>query len=295
MAMMLRRIVTLGLVTVLFGGTVSIADAAVVTPGAIIACQRSHQSMDDPIVFPNQPGASHLHVFHGAKATNSETTTPEALRAGGTTCFTQADSSGYWVPAVFARGQQLQPATKFDALFYYFCYFGPSVCSNMQDIPQGLRWVVGNVHAMSPAENPGLANKTIIWKCGPGTPGKSTPQPPAQCSTGVMVVRLRGPSCWDGVNLDSPDHKSHMAYPVGTNSSGAGGSCPSSHPVPLPRLDSFFRLNVGKSPIGEVTLASGGWWTIHQDFFNAWSPSGLANFMDRCINAIKDCGKNPAV
>ena len=21
------------------------------------------------------------------------------------------------------------------------------------------------------------------------------------------------PQCWDGVNLDSPDHKSHMAYP----------------------------------------------------------------------------------
>ena len=292
---MMRRIITLGLCTVLFISMTSVTRAVIVTPGAIFACQRSHQSMDDPIVFPDQPGASHLHVFYGAKATDAGTTTPEAIRAGGTTCFIQADSSGYWIPAVYARGVQLQPATKFHALFYYFCYFGPSVCANMQDIPQGLRWVVGDAHAMSAAENPDLQNKAIIWKCGPGNSGKSTIQPPAQCSSGVLVARLRSRSCWDGVNLDSPDHKSHMAYPVGTTASGSGGTCPETHPVPLPRLDSYFRLKVGAAPIGEVSLSSGGWWTIHQDFFNAWTPSGMASFMDRCINANIDCGQNPAV
>ncbi|WP_309624448.1 DUF1996 domain-containing protein [Methylibium sp.] len=35
------------------------------------------------------------------------------------------------------------------------------------------------------------------------------------------------PQCWDGKNLDSPDHKSHMAYP-------SDGGCPRSHPVALP-------------------------------------------------------------
>jgi hypothetical protein len=38
------------------------------------------------------------------------------------------------------------------------------------------------------------------------------------------------PSCWDGVNLDSADHKSHMAYPIQNYN---GGDCPSSHPVHL--------------------------------------------------------------
>lgn len=41
-------------------------------------------------------------------------------------------------------------------------------------------------------------------------------------------------SCWDGKNLDSPDHKSHVTY-SGTGASG-GGSCPSSHPVKLPQV-----------------------------------------------------------
>lgn len=42
-------------------------------------------------------------------------------------------------------------------------------------------------------------------------------------------------SCWDGVNVDSADHKSHVAYP----SSGVfetTGTCPDTHPVRLPQL-----------------------------------------------------------
>jgi len=41
---------------------------------------------------------------------------------------------------------------------------------------------------------------------------------------------LRFPTCWDGVNLDSPDHISHMSYPS-TGTFESGGPCPASHPV----------------------------------------------------------------
>lgn len=34
------------------------------------------------------------------------------------------------------------------------------------------------------------------------------------------------PSCWDGKNLDSDDHKSHVAFPDGVST----GNCPSTHP-----------------------------------------------------------------
>jgi hypothetical protein len=46
--------------------------------------------------------------------------------------------------------------------------------------------------------------------------------------------------CWDGVNLDSPDHKSHVAYPTAGpatfSGSSTGGACPSTHPVKIPQL-----------------------------------------------------------
>jgi len=57
---------------------------------------------------------------------------------------------------------------------------------------------------------------------GPETNGFPTKNCPNGLRTQVFF-----PSCWDGKNLDSPDHKSHMAYPSGVNS----GSCPASHPV----------------------------------------------------------------
>jgi len=41
--------------------------------------------------------------------------------------------------------------------------------------------------------------------------------------------------CWDGKNLDSPDHQSHVAYGQGSGANG-GGACPSSHPVKLPQI-----------------------------------------------------------
>jgi hypothetical protein len=46
--------------------------------------------------------------------------------------------------------------------------------------------------------------------------------------------------CWDGVNLDSPDHKSHVAYPTNGpalfSGTGTGGACPSTHPVKIPQV-----------------------------------------------------------
>ena len=47
------------------------------------------------------------------------------------------------------------------------------------------------------------------------------------------------PSCWDGVNLDSPDHMSHVAYAVDGE---VDGDCPSSHPVKIPAISLFFRI-----------------------------------------------------
>ena len=43
------------------------------------------------------------------------------------------------------------------------------------------------------------------------------------------------PTCWDGKNLDSPDHQSHVAYGQGSGATG-GGACPSTHPVKLPQV-----------------------------------------------------------
>lgn len=61
------------------------------------------------------------------------------------------------------------------------------------------------------------------------------------------MTSLRFPTCWDGVNLDSPDHMSHMSYPdkspqthflqsktdelIQSGTFESAGPCPASHPV----------------------------------------------------------------
>jgi hypothetical protein len=58
--------------------------------------------------------------------------------------------------------------------------------------------------------------------------------PTKMCNGGIRST-ITFPTCWDGKNIDSEDHKSHVAYP----SSGtfeSTGPCPASHPVKLPQV-----------------------------------------------------------
>lgn len=58
--------------------------------------------------------------------------------------------------------------------------------------------------------------------------------PKRTCPAGIMINQ-RFPTCWDGVNLDSPNHMDHMAYPE-TGTFESGGPCPASHPVRMPQV-----------------------------------------------------------
>ncbi len=58
--------------------------------------------------------------------------------------------------------------------------------------------------------------------------------PTGFCEGGIRTT-VTFPTCWDGKNTDSPDHKSHVAYPQ-TGTFESVGTCPSTHPVRLPQL-----------------------------------------------------------
>lgn len=104
-------------------------------------------------------------------------------------------------------------------------------------------------------------------------------------------------SCWDGVNLDSNDHKSHMAWPSGGVD---GGDCPSTHPVRLVSLFYEFIYNVQDFPFngaGNVTwvFATGDTtgYSMHGDFVNGW-PS-LANGTNVLQEALDQCNQDNGV
>jgi uncharacterized protein DUF1996 len=96
-----------------------------------------------------------------------------------------------------------------------------------------------------------------------------------------LRLHVNFPNCWDGRHLDSADHQSHMAY-------ATRGSCPADHPVAVPAIALIFRYAItGGSGVG---LSSGGQYSAHADFFNAWRQGTLVSLVDRCLNALRHCG-----
>ncbi|MDP8947479.1 MAG: DUF1996 domain-containing protein [Actinomycetota bacterium] len=236
----------------------------------VVRCDFSHRKQVDPIV--SFGGTSHhMHDFFGNKTTDASSTL-ESLRAGGTTCTRAADKAAYWIPTVKwtdSRGTRNLKANK--GLFYYRA--AGKVSGGVEPHPLGLKVVTAQ-------------GKRVEWRCANGTWSK---YPPTRCSNGKLVVRIKFPFCSDG-NLDSADHRSHMAYPV--RKSDGTLRCSNSHPITLPRLQMNAQFPIPTTS-GRVTLASGSYSTMHADFFNAWEEGRLAELVEDCINAAPFTTSNP--
>lgn len=240
----------------------------------VAKCHITKSLPDDPIVKPDQPGASHLHDFGGNRSTDASST-EFTLARGTTTCTMSHDRAAYWVPAMYSDGVKVE---SYESRHYYRAatFNGPSV----KPLPFGLRIVAGNPMATSP-QNAGIAG----WQCRNAT-GNTTPKQatPPKCAPGDFLEgSVTFPNCWDGVNLDSPDHRSHMSY------AAANKPCDPAHPVRVPALVSAERYLIPAGGYGTITLApmlgmepSG--LTLHGDFINAWAPATMAFFVRECIN-----------
>nr|WP_255645907.1 DUF1996 domain-containing protein [Actinoplanes polyasparticus] len=258
------------------GGTTTptIPPGAVRVAEFLADCPYSHRLPDDPIIFPGLPGASHMHSFFGSEVTNAFSTTQDLLNANSN-CNPSIDKSSYWIPTFYNGNTPVEPTT---GIFYYL---GEGVRDDLiaqtQPFPLGLRIVAGNAKATGPNDN-----TLSRWSClHAGEVGSSHDF--VTCPPGTMLESyLDFPHCWDGVNLDSPDHKSHMAYPV-------NNACPPSHPVVVPKLRQVMRYPVNGNP-ANFRLASGPGYTMHGDFFNAWPVAELARRVNDCIRVIVKCG-----
>lgn len=233
-------------------------------------CIHSHFGEDDPIVFPDQPGASHLHEFFGSRDTDAFST-PDSMRAEDTTCVVTGDTAAYWVPALYDDGRLITPA----GLSAYHVPAGKDP-STIQPFPADLQVIAG------PATDEGNPVRWVCRDAGTRTP-PSTEVP--DCEGGTMVQIIHFPDCWDGVNLDSEDHRGHMAY-------STAGACPDSHPVPTPRLRLHVRFP-GADGGEDLTLSSGGPETAHADFVNAWDQQVLEELVEECIVDQGVCGHLP--
>lgn len=233
-------------------------------------CGFSHHAADDPIVHPDVPGASHWHDFFGNTTTDAAST-HESLLGGATTCQARADTAAYWAPAVFIDGEAVQP-TKSTAYYRVAPGVEPT---DVVAHPPDLRMIAGDMHATE-AQSTDL----VGWACGVSTRHSSTP-PSCPASAPLRSV-ITFQDCWDGKNLDSDDHRSHVANSV-------DGRCPASHPVHIPQL-TFAITYPLSGPQPDLQLASGAPITLHADFVNAWDQAALEREVTKCLHRGAVCG-----
>ncbi len=309
----------------------------------------SHFAFDDPIVYPGQGGRSHCHAFFGNTATRG-VTTPVSIRTTGnsTSAGGTVNRSGYWVSCMvyvcdslakitagcnWLRNGELQVPTANSGLnVYYKSHFGEELDTtgkpsgywlfnnDTQPFPVGFRMIAGTPTATpaNPHVSGGFSNQFVCNYTGdletpydwiPGTGGTTL------CPAGTYLLKqnVRFPSCWNGVDLDSPTHNTHVVFPSRVSESGyytmldsEDWFCPSSHPIVLPGVTFKLHYNYpGDTDIKFWRLSSDNYDTskeagrsTHGDWFNGWDQTIMDEWVANCMVRGVDCHDNvlgPAV
>jgi hypothetical protein len=254
--------------------------------------EEGHANPDNFIVAPGvSNGAQHMHDYVGNVSTDGFSTN-DSLKAAGTTCARSEDKSAYFWPVLRIQdgtdapdvnqpgggvdkniGQILPPSKA-------TLEFRGNPTSKVQAMPAFIRVLTGNAKA---ATNNGL-NARAQWTCSGFTNRISTTQY-AKCPRGSQVIRIADfPSCWDGVNTDSANHRTHILFP------DAKGACPAGTKA-VPQL----RITIAYDVPQNVKFAVDGFpdqlhnpITDHNDFVNVMSKRLMTEVVN-CINSGRRC------
>ncbi|MBX7539384.1 DUF1996 domain-containing protein [Qipengyuania sphaerica] len=251
-------------------------------------CAPSHLSYDDPIVHPGKSGAAHLHQFFGNTEADANSTYESLRMTGDSTCTNALNRSAYWMPALLdGQGSAIIP--NYVAIYYKRrpssdTWFASNK-TTPTGIPRGLKYVFGH------------PNGSVKFKCvqewTPVRESDSMPDALSGCGAGQkLMVSIASPSCWDGRNLDSADHRSHVSMEV---RDGTRTYCPASHPYALAQFTMTveWSIETGDMPalwrfssdMDNVEPGS----TFHSDWFGAWEDAVLDMWQDGCIDNLLNC------
>lgn len=272
----------------------SIAPSAPQGDGSFrMTCTLAKMEFFDPIVYPGAANASHLHMFFGNADITPGSTSPGVASSGAGTCQGGTiNRTGYWVPALFdvRTSQVIQP--DFATIYYKTGYnVDPAT---IQEIPAGLQMIAGDRNNVGQKQTINSLD-VATWGCLNAQRTNTGAMP--DCPVGdVVTLSISFPQCWDGVHLDSQDHKSHMAYPNYRNAPDRS-TCPSTHPVMLPIITEIFRWPVTagmntaywRLTSDMYSVGARGGYSAHADWMNGWTPEFFRAIVTNCLRPGRDC------
>ncbi|MFD5451730.1 DUF1996 domain-containing protein [Streptomyces sp. NPDC127100] len=246
-------------------------------------------------------GAHHFHDYVGNQG-NDAFASDDDLANAGTSCADQGDKSSYYWPVLRLQngtaeqddrspgggvegnaGEIVTPAE-------VTLTFEGNERGKVTGMPRLLRVITGDAKAFVN----GNTNANASWSC-TGHEDRQLKDKYPLCPAGSDVVRtFTFQSCWDGRNIDSANHRTHVAF------AAADGSCPDGF-RPVPRLVQRIVYDVDAP-----SLRDGGRTTPlfavdsfpeqlhkpvtdHSDFINVFDEDLMREMVD-CINGGRSCG-----
>ncbi|MFF9275962.1 DUF1996 domain-containing protein [Streptomyces griseosporeus] len=257
---------------------------------------------DNVIVAPGvSNGAHHFHDYVGNQS-NTAFAGDDDLARADTSCVDKGDRSSYYWPVLRLQngtrerdadapgggtegnsGEIVTPAE-------VTLTFVGNPREKATAMPRLLRIITGDAKAFVN----GTTNANASWSC-TGYEDRQLKDRYPLCPEGSKVVRtFRFQSCWDGRNIDSANHRTHVAF------TAADGSCPAGF-RPIPQLVQRIVYDVDAP-----SLADGGRTTPffavdsfpeqlhkpvtdHGDFINVFDEDLMREMVD-CINSGRRCG-----
>ncbi|KAF5361399.1 hypothetical protein D9758_006256 [Tetrapyrgos nigripes] len=266
----------------------------------------------DPILTPGIV-STHVHSVLGGSNFGLNVTTSALLRSECTSIPIIEDKSNYWFPHLYFQkndgsfesvvGNAVM-LVQYDVCHQIYFLQDTSLLDDLQDylfsdkpnsttpFPEDFRMISGDptLRTLDPSS---FAQQAITFLCldfsGQSTRFNELPVN-KNCPSGIRS-QINFPSCWDGVNVDSDDHRSHVAF---LSTGPDNGTCADPRfPVTLPRIfmevywitqDFDKQRDEALTPSQPFVFSNGDptGYGYHADFFNGWEPDVLQRALTSC-------------
>ena len=261
-----------------------------------ISCEFSHFAYDDPLVYPNQAHASHLHMFWGNTDTNAFSSFESLMNSGSSTCNgMELNRSAYWAPAMFdAEGNVRIP----ERIGIYYKGYG---LANGKSVvfPEGAAMLAKtNIHLV-PANAGGAEGEfgfqcSNQWRGSPRTPAANTIPVCDGSKFGdsprtILEMHVKFPNCWNRQDPANPAN-----WQLARQGSWFGSDCQERATVPNIEYIIQYPLEPGETTEGwylasdinpeTLDLKGGAGASVHADWWGAWHPEVMNMWIENCVN-----------